>query len=38
MSQGTDENFVFANMTPDITNDALNKLKSKNCSRPDKIS
>ena len=26
LSQGTDENFVFANMTPDIINDALRKL------------
>ena len=33
MSQGTDENFVFANMTPDIINDALKKLKSKNWTR-----
>ena len=30
--------FVFANMTPDIINDALNKLKSKKSSGPDKIS
>ena len=29
LSQGTDENFVFANMTPDIINDALKKVKSK---------
>ena len=29
LSLGTDENFVFANMTPDIINDALKKLKSK---------
>ena len=33
MSQGTDENLVFANMTPDIINDALKKLKSKNWTR-----
>ena len=38
MSQGTDENFVFANMTPDIVNDALKKLKIKNSSGPYKIS
>ena len=38
LSQGTEENFVFANMTPDIINDALKKLKSKNSSGPDKIS
>ena len=38
LSQETDENFVFANMTPGIINDALNKLKSKNSSGPDKIS
>ena len=38
LSQGTVENFVFANMTPDIINDALKKLKSKNSSGPDKIS
>ena len=36
--EGTDENFVFANITPDIINDALKKLKSKNSSGPDKIS
>ena len=29
LSQGTDENFVFANMAPDIINDALKKLKVK---------
>ena len=38
LSQETDKNFVFANMTPDIINDALNKLKSKNSSGPDEIS
>ena len=38
LSHETDENFVFANMTPDIINDALNRLKSKNSSGPDKIS
>jgi len=38
LSQGTDENFVFANMTPDIINDALNKLKNKNSFGPDKTS
>ena len=34
----TTENFVFANMRPDIINEALSKLKNKNSSGPDKIS
>ena len=34
----TPENFVFANMTPDIINDALSKLKNENSSGPDNIS
>ena len=38
LSEKTDENFVFANMTPDIINDALSKLKKKNSSGPDNIS
>ena len=38
LSKKTDENFVFANMTPDIINDALSKLKNKNSSGPDNIS
>jgi len=38
LTEKTDENFVFANMTPDIINDALSKLKNKNSSGPDNIS
>ena len=38
LTEKTDENFVFANMTPDIINDALSKLKTKNSSGPDIIS
>ena len=38
LTEKTDENFVFANMTPDIINDAINKLKNKNSSVPDNIS
>ena len=38
LSEETKENFIFANMTPTIINKALNKLKNKNSSGPDKIS
>ena len=38
LTEKTDENFVFENMTPDIINDALSKLKNKNSSGPDNIS
>ena len=38
MTAPCSENFVFANITPDIVNDALKKLKSKNSSGHDKIS
>ena len=38
LSEETKENFIVANMTPIIINKALNKLKNKISSGPDKIS
>ena len=38
LSEECRENFVFANVTPNILLDALNKLKNKNSSGTDKIS
>ena len=38
MTAPCSENFIFANITPDIVNEALKRMKSKNSSGHDKIS